>query len=201
MEPCARRVWVEERNAIFRRGLVSCVVDGGFELAGESAALVPEPSLARVGVFLFELDALDAALRLARPPTTRLVGIASSPSDEALRAAFEGGLSGVVMRGDLTPGALTASLDAVVAGAGALPVSLLPRLLDGLARDAGARDLAGRELDVLRLLAAGGDTRGIALELSYSERTVKNIVHDLLTKLNCRTRAHAVAVASRDGLV
>ena len=59
--------------------------------------------------------------------------------------------------------------------------------------------LARRELNVLRLLADGSCTREIAGELCYSERTVKNIVHDTLTKLNCRTRAHAVAVVARQG--
>ena len=59
--------------------------------------------------------------------------------------------------------------------------------------------LACRELNVLRLLAEGSTTREIAGELSYSERTVKNIVHDTLAKLHCRTRAHAVAVMARQG--
>ena len=63
------------------------------------------------------------------------------------------------------------------------------------------RDLTGRELDVLRLLAEGRSTRDIAQRLSYSERTVKNIVHDVLEKLHGRTRAHAVALASRLGII
>jgi DNA-binding NarL/FixJ family response regulator len=61
--------------------------------------------------------------------------------------------------------------------------------------------LAGREVSVLRLLAEGESTREIAENLSYSERTVKNIVHDLLMKLDCRTRAHAVALATRQGVI
>ena len=58
-----------------------------------------------------------------------------------------------------------------------------------------------RERDVLRLLADGHDTREIATDLCYSERTVKNVVHDVLMKLNCRTRAHAVALATREGVI
>ena len=37
--------------------------------------------------------------------------------------------------------------------------------------------------------------------MGYSVRTVKNIVHDLLMKTNCRNRAHAVALATRQGLI
>ena len=51
------------------------------------------------------------------------------------------------------------------------------------------------------MLADGESTRGIAERLSYSERTVKNIVRDLLVKLNCKTRAHAVALAVRQGVI
>jgi DNA-binding NarL/FixJ family response regulator len=62
-------------------------------------------------------------------------------------------------------------------------------------------ELTARELAVLQMLADGMATREIAEELSYSERTVKNVVHDLLEKLNCRTRAHAVALAIRHGVI
>ena len=61
--------------------------------------------------------------------------------------------------------------------------------------------LSQREHQVLRLLADGESTRGIAQRLNYSERTVKNIVHDLLVKLDCRTRAHAVALAATRGVI
>ena len=51
------------------------------------------------------------------------------------------------------------------------------------------------------MLADGQSTREIAERLSYSERTVKNIVRDLLIKLNCKTRAHAVGFATRRGVI
>jgi DNA-binding NarL/FixJ family response regulator len=71
----------------------------------------------------------------------------------------------------------------------------------GGTRSGSVGSLASRELDVLRLLADGGDTKEIATELAYSERTVKNIVHDVLVKTNCKTRAQAVAVATRQGFI
>jgi DNA-binding CsgD family transcriptional regulator len=67
--------------------------------------------------------------------------------------------------------------------------------------EAGPPQLSKREYEVLRMLADGESARGIAERLSYSERTVKGIVHDLLAKLNCRTRAHAVALAARQGVI
>jgi DNA-binding NarL/FixJ family response regulator len=58
-----------------------------------------------------------------------------------------------------------------------------------------------REVDVLRLLAEGMDTVEIAQRLNYSERTVKNIIHGLLTRLKLRNRPHAVAYALRNGVM
>ena len=69
--------------------------------------------------------------------------------------------------------------------------------------DAGAArrraQLTDREQQVLSLIAAGHPTREVALELSYSERTVKNVLHDVVTKLNARSRSQAVAFAVREG--
>jgi DNA-binding NarL/FixJ family response regulator len=61
--------------------------------------------------------------------------------------------------------------------------------------------LTTREQQVLRLIADGHATREVARELSYSERTVKSIVHDVVMKLDARSRSHAVAHAVRDGLI
>ncbi|AEW99896.1 helix-turn-helix transcriptional regulator [Streptantibioticus cattleyicolor] len=61
--------------------------------------------------------------------------------------------------------------------------------------------LADREVEVLRLLADGWSTKQIATKLSYSERTVKSIVHSIVTRLNLRNRTHAVVYALRLGIL
>ena len=83
---------------------------------------------------------------------------------------------------------------------------LLGNLLRGVSsegangRPALAR-LTEREQQVLALIAQGHPTREVALELCYSERTVKNVLHDVVTKLNARSRSQAVAHAVREGLI
>ena len=64
-----------------------------------------------------------------------------------------------------------------------------------------AAGLEKREVDVLRLLADGLGTPEIAVRLNYSERTVKNIIHGVLTRMKLRNRAHAVAYAVRSGVL
>jgi DNA-binding NarL/FixJ family response regulator len=61
--------------------------------------------------------------------------------------------------------------------------------------------LTSREQEVLRLVAEGHPTREVARRLCYSERTIKNVIHDVVTKLNARTRSQAVAEAVRAGLI
>ena len=61
--------------------------------------------------------------------------------------------------------------------------------------------LASREIEVLRLIAEGYDTTEVAKALSYSERTVKNVLHDVTSRLQLRNRSHAVAYALREGLI
>jgi DNA-binding NarL/FixJ family response regulator len=204
----ARVVWLDDQNPIFRRGLAGCLEARGFEVAGESELLRPEPDLDRIGVLVFDLDvpsSLQRAVQLAKDRPVGLVGLVGDAREESLFDAVEAGLAGFLVRGTLTPDALVSCLEAVVSGHGSLPPALLARLIDGLAkggaRGAAAGQLARRELAVLRLLAEGSGTREIATELSYSERTVKNIVHDVLVKMNCRTRAHAVATATRQGFI
>jgi DNA-binding NarL/FixJ family response regulator len=203
----AIRVWVDEANGIFRRGLVSCLQTAGFHVAGESSGLLPQPDFSVTDILLFEVDegGLQRAVKAVRGTKVLLVGLARDAREDMLYDAVESGLAGFLLRAELTPETLTGSLTAVARGTGALPPKLLARLFDGMAkgykRGAAAGQLATRELQVLSLLADGGDTREIAGQLCYSERTVKNIVHDTLVKMNCRSRAQAVAVATRQGYI
>jgi DNA-binding NarL/FixJ family response regulator len=159
-------------------------------------------------VLLFDVDAagIAAAAALGRSTGIRLIGVARDPTEELLFDSVEAGLAGLLVRAQVTPATLVECVRTVRLGQGSMPPALLARLVDGLAKGGGRRSglvggLAKRELDVLRLLAEGGSTREIAATLAYSERTVKNIVHDVLTKMNCRTRAHAVALATQRGVI
>jgi DNA-binding NarL/FixJ family response regulator len=199
----ARRVWIDDRNAIFRRGLRSALVDAAFDVVGESEAFSPAPDVSDVDIVIFDLEYLQRAV-LAAGGQVRLVGVAESADEESLLDAIDAGVVGFLVREALTPEALIGSLEAVANGAGSMPSDLVKRLFGVLARGGRAAvtgALGRREVDVLRLLAGGCDTREIAAELSYSERTVKNIVHDVLVKLDCRTRAEAVGVATRRGVI
>jgi DNA-binding NarL/FixJ family response regulator len=63
------------------------------------------------------------------------------------------------------------------------------------------RELTPRELQVLTLLADGYRTSEIALELAYSERTIKHAIAEMTSRLQLRNRTQAVAFAVREGLI
>ena len=61
--------------------------------------------------------------------------------------------------------------------------------------------MSRREQKVLALVADGHSTAEVARQLGYSERMIKNVIHDVTTRLGLRNRCHAVAVAVREGLI
>lgn len=140
----------------------------------------------------------------------RVVLVVSDLDDAGLMGAVEVGACGVLRRRETTPERLEAAVMAAVHGDGTLAPDLLGRLMvqmsrlqrDVLApRGIGPSGVTDRELDVLRLLADGFDTAEIARRLAYSERTIKNIIHDLTSRLNLKNRLHAVAYAMKAGLI
>ena len=199
-------MWVDDPHPIFRRGLVSCIRADGFEVVGESTELTPPPTPGTFDLLVFEASParLRDAVRAAAASDAQLVALISSSAEHLVFDLVEVGAVAVLRRAALGPGALIGALHAAAMGATAIPNELMRQLLDRAARD-GTNGPTGiltdRELAALQLLSEGFETREIAERLCYSERTVKNIVHDLLMKTNCRNRAHVVAVASRQGLI
>lgn len=198
------RVWIDHRHPIFRRGLRTCLAVDGISIVGESVAFDAMPP-DTVDVVVFEADdgGLQRAVRVRAELDVRLVAIVADNDERVLYETFDAGVDAIHLGGELRPDALVASVRAAVNDNVTLPNQLLPRLLRRAATGAApaASVLQPRELAVLGLLALGDDTQHIADELCYSERTVKNIVHDLLMKLNCRNLAHAVALATRQGII
>lgn len=127
-------------------------------------------------------------------------------TDELAHAAATA--SGVLPAGTLTPEVVAVAVRAISNGVGVLGLDLLRELCRERphleASHNGAHrieHLTHREHAVLELVADGVPSREIAHRLAYSERTVKNVLHDVLTKLDARSRSHAVAVAVREGII
>ncbi len=154
--------------------------------------------------------ALSRLRRLVRSEGARAVLVVSMIRETELLDVIECGVGAIVWRHEATAHRLVQAVVAASRGDGDLPADLLGRLISqvgSLHRTASSNPgtpssgLAPREVDVLRLVAEGLDTGEIASKLSYSERTVKNVMHGLTTRLHLRNRAHAVAHALREGYI
>ncbi len=155
-------------------------------------------------------DATRAIRAVQRNGVPRVVVVVTRVDDGGLLAALEAGACGIVRRAEARSDRLVAAVRAAVAGDGTMPPDLLGRLLDQIGRlqrqvlaprGLTIAGLAEREIEVLRLIAEGLDTNEIAGRLCYSERTVKNVIHDVTSRLQLRNRSHAVAYAMRQGLI
>ncbi len=140
----------------------------------------------------------------------RVVLVVSRLDEGGLLQAVEAGVSSILRRSEASPDRIIEAVQAAASGAASMSPELLGQLLDHfgrLQRDVLAPrgitfcGLTDRELRVLRLIAEGHDTNEVGKRLYYSERTVKNIIHDITSRLNLRNRTHAVAYALRQGLI
>jgi DNA-binding NarL/FixJ family response regulator len=186
------------------------------QLAGCSSLRVvgrADPDAAEVAVVVVDEvdeDAARVVRALQRPDGPRIVVVATRLDDVGLLAAVEAGACALLRRGEATACALEGAVRAAAAGDGSVPGDLLARLLDQVGRlkrqvlDPRGIALSGlseREAAVLKLVAEGLETGEIARRLSYSERTIKNVIHDVTSRLGLRNRSHAVAFALREGLI
>ncbi|MFD4526211.1 LuxR C-terminal-related transcriptional regulator [Streptomyces sp. NPDC058470] len=151
---------------------------------------------------------LSLLRKLVRGDGASAVLVVGAIREAELLNVIECGVGAIVWRHEAGADRLVQAVLAASRGDGDLPADLLGRLITqvgSLQRTAAGQagvpltGLVPREVDVLRLVAEGMDTGEIAGKLSYSERTVKNVIHGLTTRLQLRNRAHAVAYALREG--
>ncbi|MFE0778913.1 response regulator transcription factor [Streptomyces sp. NPDC058861] len=196
--------------------------DGGERVGREPAREGREPAREGRGapaVAVMLADRIDESTtaelrRLLRGRDQRVVLVAGELREPDLLSVVEYGVRAIIWRHQATEQRLLSAVHSAARGEGELPPDLVSRLLNQVGRlqratAAGATaggavplfGMAPREVDVLRLLAEGLDTRQISERLAYSERTVKNILHALMTRLQLTNRAHAVAYALREGYI
>lgn len=211
------KVFVLDAHKIYRRGLTACLEDAegisGVAEAGSIGEAWQHPALREAAVVVLDHEMPGGLefIRQVREATGARVLVCSAGSDESeVVAAVAAGSMGYISKDSLTPESLVAAVNAAATGAGVMAPELLGTLLRGISRASeevleprglSLTRLNAREQQVLRLVAEGHPIREVAEQLRYSERTIKNVIHDVVTKLNVRTRSQAVAQAVREGLI
>jgi DNA-binding NarL/FixJ family response regulator len=207
------QLFVLDPHTIYRRGLAACLemlpgVEGVADVASVREAW-EHPDLFQSDLVILE-QAVSGGEEFIGAVTestgARVIVCTAEASEDAVLVALQAGAVGFLRKDTLTPEALAGAVQAAASGAGVVAPDLLGSLLRGVSHEGlnGRSSLARlteREQQVLALIAKGHPTREVAQELCYSERTVKNVLHDVVTKLNARSRSQAVAHAVREGLI
>ncbi|WP_327181517.1 helix-turn-helix transcriptional regulator [Streptomyces sp. NBC_01334] len=153
---------------------------------------------------------MEQVARESRRPAPRMVVVADSVQKQPLLKAVHFGLSGVLPRKDANRERVIQAVIGAHNGRADFSPVMVAWLIEHLRviqrdilspRELTSSGLLSREVEVVKLLAEGLDTAEIAERLSYSERTVKNIIHGMLSRLDLRNRTHAVAHAVRHGVL
>ena len=207
------KLFVLDSHTIYRRGLAACLEEIA-EVEHVADADSVRDAWEHPGLFVSDLVLVDPSLpggtdfvgAVREATGARVIVCSSDCGEAAVLSALQAGAVGFLRKDELTPETLATAVSAAANGTGVVTPDLLGRLLGSTAPNgaeprAAAARLTDREQQVLALIAAGHPTREVAQELSYSERTVKNVLHDVVTKLNARSRSQAVAFAVREGLI
>jgi DNA-binding NarL/FixJ family response regulator len=209
------RLLVVDDHEVVREGLVAMlarrpnfqvVAEAG--TAGDSIELARKfkPDLVIMDVRLPDGSGIEACREIrAEMPETKVVILTSYPDEEAVFSAIIAGASGYLLK-QVRARDLVAALEAVGRGESLLDPAVTEKVLDRVRRVAtsGANDdlaqLTAQEQKILLLVAEGKTNKEIAAEVFLSDKTVKNYVSSILSKLNLQRRAQAAAyVAKRRG--
>ena len=204
-------------HELFRSGLRELLVEHGFEIVGEAGdgltavELVERtaPSVVVMDINMPRQSGIEATRAIRRSsPSTRVLMLTVSPGETNVSEAILAGASGYVLK-DAAVDDIVAAVHATARGESLLSPAIAAQLLKHIRGHETLGELPGdelpqltaRELDVLRLVAAGRDNTQIATELVISQQTVKSHVSNILAKLEVDNRIQAAVYAVRRRLL
>jgi len=204
------RVFLLDDHEIVRTGLRSLLestddleVVGEAGTMAEALARIPplRPDVAILDVRLPDGSGVEVCREIrAQMPDTACIMLTSYADDEALFASIMAGSSGYVLK-QVGGNSLVDDVRRVAAGESLLDPALtdrvLRRLREGPEEEPLLASLTGQERRILDLIAEGKTNRQIAEDMYLAEKTVKNYVSNLLTKLGMERRTQAASYATR----
>lgn len=204
-QPDLIRILTVDDHPLLRSGIATLVN------AEADMKLIAEASSGREGIGLYRLHRPDVTLMdLQMPdmngaeaiseiqsefPDARIIVLTTYVGDAQILRALKAGARAYILKGHVHR-ELLEIIRAVHAGQKRIP----PEVAAELAEHATDDTLSAREIDVLRLIAAGNSNKLIADQLSIGEATVKSHVANILSKLGANDRSHAVSIGLKRGI-
>ena len=205
-QPGLIRILTVDDHPLLRSGIETLVN------AEADMKLVAEASNGRQAVELYRLHRPDVTLMDLQMPEVsgaeaiaeiqsefqdaRIIVLTTYRGDAQILRALKAGARAYLLKIQLHR-ELLETIRAVHAGQKRIPPDIAAELAEHATDDA----LSSREIDVLRLIAAGNSNKLIADQLSIGEATVKSHVANILSKLSANDRAHAVTIGLKRGMI
>ena len=156
-----------------------------------------QPDVTLMDLQMPEVDGLEAIVAIRREyPDARIIVLTTYTGDMQVLRALRAGARAYILKGQVHKELLD-TIRAVHAVQKRIPPEIAAELADHATDD----QLTEREMDVVRLIAAGNGNKQIADQLSIGEATVKSHVTNILSKLGANDRAHAVTIALKRGII
>jgi DNA-binding NarL/FixJ family response regulator len=200
------RILTVDDHPILRKGLAALVnAELDLKLVAEAANgkeaveafRCHQPDITLMDLQMPGMDGIQAIEAICSEfPGARIIVLTTYTGDTQVVRALKAGARAFVLKGHVLDELLD-TIRAVHAGKKRIPPDVAAELADHATDDA----LTEREIDVLRLIAAGNGNKQIADELSISEATVKSRVTNILSKLGANDRAHAVTIGLKRGII
>lgn len=199
-------VLIAEDHSLVRRGLAAIInMEEDVAVLGEAADGEEavelwrqlRPDVVLMDLRMPKLEGVEAIRRIRHEdPEAGIIVLTTFDHDEDIYAGLRAGAKAYLLK-DVQPEELFRCIRAVHAGEAYLQSKVAAKL----AQRVQEQPLTGREEQILKLLAEGKSNRAIGVVLHISESTVKSHLKSLFVKLDVTSRAEAIALAARRGLV
>ena len=200
------RILTVDDHALLRKGIAALVnAEPDMKLVAEAsngAQAITEfkkhrPDVTLMDLQMPEMSGIEATIAIRGDfPNARIIVLTTYPGDVQVVRALKAGARAYLLKDQVNTD-LPEVIRAVHAGQRRIPPEVAAELAEHTAED----DLSSREIDVLRLVAAGNANKEIASKLFIAEDTVKSHVTNILAKLHANDRTHAVTTALKRGII
>jgi NarL family two-component system response regulator LiaR len=206
-------ILIVDDHAVVREGLRTLIgYQPDIEVVGEAADGVEavakarslQPDVILLDLVMPRMGGLEAIAEIKREnPEARILVLTSFATDDLVFPAIKAGALGYLLK-DSSPQKLIRAIKEVAQGESSLHPTIARKLIHELSQPSdlppAEEPLTSREMEVLRLVAHGLSNQEICDQLVLSERTVRNYVSNILTKLHVANRVQAALYALREGL-
>jgi DNA-binding NarL/FixJ family response regulator len=205
-DPKLIRILTVDDHPLLRKGIAALVnAEPDMKLVAEASNgqeaiesfRVHRPDVTLMDIQMPGFNGIEAICEIhSEFPDARIIVLTTYTGDAQVLRALKAGARAYVLKGHVHR-ELLETIRAVHAGQKRIPPDIAAQLAEHATDD----ELTSREIDVLRLIAAGNSNKLIADQLSIGEATVKSHVTNILSKLAANDRAHAVTIGLKRGII